>query len=130
MPSTTRSESNPKWLAEPEPHDLTAAEHFLKLMLHKRHVAVALKRLDKRRRKARSFAAKDILRAAELVSLPAGNEGVALKLTQIRTGKPLAPMLVRPKSGPLIIADGYHRVSAAHLLDESTMIPSVLVSVP
>lgn len=121
----------PRWLAEPEPHDLTAAEHFLKLVLHRAHVSVALKRLHKRRRKAHSFAAKDILRAAELAPLPAGNQGVAAKLAQIRAGKPLAPvMLVRPKTGPLIIADGYHRVSAGHLIDESAMIPSVLVSVP
>jgi hypothetical protein len=28
------------------------------------------------------------------------------------------------------VADGYHRVSASHLLDESTPVPCVLVSVP
>jgi hypothetical protein len=129
MPSTT--ESQPKWLAEPEPHDFVAADHFLALVRHKAHVALALERLRKRRKKTRSFAAKDILRAAELACLPADNEGVAGKLAKVREGKSLAPvMLVRPKLGPLIIADGYHRVSAAHLLDESTMVPCVLVSIP
>ena len=119
------------WLAEPEPHDFAAADHFLQLMLHKHHVAVALKRLRKRRAKPRSFAAKDILRAADLACLPSDNEGVAAKLAKVRGGKPLAPvMLVRPKSGPLIIADGYHRVSASHILDESTPVHCVLVSVP
>jgi len=59
-------------------------------MLHKRHVAIALQRLHKRRQKARTFAAKDILRAAEPAPLQAGNEGVAAKLAQIRAGKPLA----------------------------------------
>ncbi len=60
----------PKWLREPEPHDFAAADHFLRLVLHKRHVALALKRLRNRRMKSRSFAAKDILRAAELACLP------------------------------------------------------------
>jgi hypothetical protein len=50
---------------------------------------------------------------------------------EIRDGKALAPVqLVRLKRGPLIVADGYHRVSASHVLDESTMVPCVLVSVP
>jgi hypothetical protein len=126
-----KTESKPTWLAEPEPHDFAAADHFLQLVLHKRHVRLALERLRKRRKKARSFAVKDILRAAELVCLPADNEGVAAKLLEIRDGKAMAPvMLVRLKRGPLIVADGYHRVSASHVLDESTMVPCVLVSVP
>jgi hypothetical protein len=127
----SRTAAAPKWLREPEPHDFAAADHFLQLVLHKRHVAIALKRLRKRRKKSGSFAAKDILRAAELACLPADNEGVAAKLAKIRVGEALAPvMLVRLKRGPLIVADGYHRVSASHLLDESTLVPCVLVSVP
>jgi hypothetical protein len=126
-----KTESKPTWLAEPEPHDFVAADHFLQLVLHRRHVRLALERLRKRRKKARSFAAKDILRAAELVCLPADNEGVAAKLLEIRDGKAMAPvMLVRLRRGPLIVADGYHRVSASHVLDESTMVPCVPVSVP
>ena len=127
----SKTAAMPKWLREPESHDFAAADHFLQLVLHKRHVALAVKRLRKSRKKAHSFAAKDILRAAELVCLPADNEGVAAKLAKIREGKELAPVqLVRLKRGPLIVADGYHRVSAAHLLDESTPVPCVLVSVP
>lgn len=90
-----------------------------------------IERLRKRRAKPRSFASKDILRAAGLPCLPADSEDVAAKLAKVRDGKPLAPvMLVRPKSGPLVIADGYHRVSASYLLDESTPVHCVLVSVP
>lgn len=71
------------------------------------------------------------MRAAELVCLPADNEGVTAKLSDIRDGKRMAPvMLVRLKRGPLIVADGYHRLSASHLIDESTPVPCVLVSVP
>jgi hypothetical protein len=127
----SRAKFKPTWLNEPETQDFAAADHFLELVLHERHVALALRRLRKRRTKTRSFAAKDILRAAELACLPADNEGVAAKLAKIRDGKALAPvMLVRLKRGPLIVADGYHRVSASHLLDESTLVPCVLVSVP
>jgi hypothetical protein len=127
----SKAEFKPTWLNEPETQDFAAADHFLELVLHERHVALALRRLRKRRTKTRSFAAKDILRAAELACLPADNEGVAAKLAKIRDGKALAPvMLVRLKRGPLIVADGYHRVSASHLLDESTLVPCVLVSVP
>jgi hypothetical protein len=127
----SKTAATPKWLREAEPHDLAAADHFLQLMLHERHVALALKRLRKQRMKSRSFAAKDILRAAELACLPADNEGVAAKLAKIRDGKAIAPVqLVRLKRGPLIVADGYHRVSASYLLDESTPVPCVLVSIP
>jgi hypothetical protein len=127
----SKTPATPKWLREPEPHDFAAADHFLQLVLHERHVAIAVKRLRKRRRKSHSFAAKDILRAAELACLPADNEGVAAKLAKIRKGEALAPVqLVRLKWGPLIVADGYHRVSASHLLDESTLVACVLVSVP
>ena len=127
----SKTAATPKWLREPEPHDFAAADHFLQLVLHKRHVALALKLLRKRSKKSRSFTAKDIWRAAELACLPAENEGVAAKLANIRDGKALAPVqLVRLKRGPLIVADGYHRLSASHLLDESTPVPCVLVSVP
>ena len=127
----SKTPATPKWLREPEPHDFAAADHFLQLVLHERHVEIALKRLRKTRKKSRSFAAKDILRASELVCLPADNEGVAAKLAKIRKGEELAPVqLVRLKWGPLIVADGYHRVSASHLLDESTLVACVLVSVP
>ena len=112
--------ATPKWLREPEPHDFAAADHFLQLMLHERHVALAVKRLRKRRRKLRSFAAKDILRAAELECLPAENEGVAAKLAKIRKGEALAPVqLVRLKRGSLIVADGSPRqcVASARRVD-------------
>jgi hypothetical protein len=47
-----------------------AADHSLQPVLHECHVRLALERLRKRRKKARSFAAKDIVRAAELGCLP------------------------------------------------------------
>ena len=120
----------PAWLAEPQKHDLTAAESFLSLELHAKHVATALARLRKQRGHTRDFAAKDLLRAADLPPLPADNEGVAAKLQKIRAGERISPvLLVRRKTGKLLVADGYHRISAAHICDESTMVPCVLVSI-
>lgn len=120
----------PKWLAKPQKHDFTAAEHFLSLVLHEDDVKLAMQRLRKRRSKLRDFAAKDILRAAQLETLAADNQGVAAKLEKVKEGDSISPvLLVRPKTGALIIADGYHRVSAARLLDESAMVPCVVVSI-
>lgn len=120
----------PTWLPKPQKHDLAAAALFLSLELHEKRVAIALELLRKRRGKTRDFAAKDLLRAADLPPLPADNEGVAAKLTQIRRKEKISPvLLVRRKRGKLLIADGYHRVSAAHACDESTMVPCVLASI-
>lgn len=120
----------PKWLAEPQKHDLTAAESFLSLELHAKHVAAALELLRKRRGKTRQFAAKDLLRAADLAVLPKDDEGVAAKLAKIRRDEKISPvLLVRRKHGKLLVADGYHRISAAYICDESTMVPCVLVSI-
>lgn len=124
------STQQPTWLAEPQKHDLAAAERFLSLELHEKHVATAVEKLRKRRGKTREFAAKDLLRAADLPPLPDANEGVAAKLAKIHKAQKLSPvLLVRRKRGKLLIADGYHRISAAHSCDESTMVPCVLVSI-
>jgi len=116
---------NVEWLDMPEPHDYRAAEDYLRLVLdHKRaeHAAHELRETKHTRR----WKAKDILRAAELDPLPADNEGVAAKLAKLREGKPLAPvLLVQRDDGPLIVADSYHRVSAAHLQDESAEVPAI-----
>ena len=120
----------PKWLDKPQKHDFDAAEEYLSLVLHEKDVELAIERLRKRRSKLRDFAAKDILRASELETLPADNQGVAAKLEKIKSGEKISPvLLVRTRTGPLIVADGYHRVSAARLLDESAVVPSVLASI-
>lgn len=120
----------PTWLDEPQKHDLAAAERFLSLELHAKHVRVALERLRKQRSKTRGFAAKDLLRAADLDALPTDNEGVAAKLKKIEQHEKISPvLLVRRKQGKLLVADGYHRISAAHICDESTIVPCVLVSI-
>jgi hypothetical protein len=116
------------WLSMPEPHDYRAAEDYLRLVLSHKHVHQAVHELRHAKR-THAWKAKDILRAAELKPLPAGNEGVAAKLAKLRERQPLSPvLLVQREDAPLIVADGYHRISAAYLQDESAEIPAVEAS--
>jgi hypothetical protein len=116
------------WLPLPEHHDYQAAEDYLRLVLTRKHADDAVHQL-RHAKHTRTWKAKDILRASQLEPLPAENEGVAAKLAKIRAGEPLAPvLLVERENAPLIVADGYHRISAAHLQDESTAVPAVEAS--
>jgi hypothetical protein len=112
----------------PEAHDYQAAEDYLRLVLSPKHAEHAAREL-RHAKHTRAWKAKDILRA-EGVPIPAGEvEGVAAKLAKLAQGKPLSPVLLVEREGePLIVADGYHRVSAAHLRDESTEVPAVEAS--
>lgn len=114
----------------PEPHDYLAAEDYLRLVLNPKHAKLAAHEL-RHAKHTRAWKAKDILRAAGLEPLPADNEGVAAKLAKLHERKPLSPvLLVQREDAPLIVADGYHRVSAAHLQDESAEVPAVEASLP
>jgi hypothetical protein len=116
------------WLPMPQPHDYKAAEDYLRLVLTPKHADHAVHEL-RRAKHTRSWKAKDIIRASQLEPLGADNEGVAAKLAKIAAGKPLAPVLLVLREGfPLIVADGYHRISAAHLEDESAEVPAVEAS--
>ena len=71
-----------------------------------------------------NFKAKDILRAACLPPQPQDNSHVQVALKLIAAGIPLTPVYLlrgKLKSGtPVVIADGYHRISAAFWTDPST----------
>jgi hypothetical protein len=113
------------WLTMPEHHDYRAAEDYLRLVLSPKHAEHATAQL-RAAKHTRPWKAKDILRAAGLEALGPDNEGTAAKLAKIKAGTPLAPvLLVQREDGPLIIADGYHRTSAAHAVDESAEVPAV-----
>ncbi len=115
-----------QWLEHPEKHDYGAAEEYLSLVMSPKHA----KRLAKKLRKGElhHWKAKDILRASEQQPLPADNPGVAAKFAKIAAGEPLSPvLLVRREDDPLIIADGYHRISTAYLSDENSEVPAVEV---
>jgi hypothetical protein len=116
------------WLSMPEHHDYKAAEDYLLLVLDPKHAQNAVRQL-RQAKQTRTWKAKDILRAAQLEPLAPDNQGVAAKLAKLRAGKPLSPvLLVQREDAPLIIADGYHRVSAAHLTDESAAVPAIEAS--
>jgi hypothetical protein len=116
------------WLPMPEHHDYGAAEDYLRLVLNPKDADRAAHELREAKH-TRTWKAKDILRAAQLEPLPADNEGVAAKLAKIKEAKPLSPvLLVEREDGPLIVADGYHRVSASYIEDEDTGVPAVEAS--
>jgi hypothetical protein len=61
--------------------------------------------------------AKDILRASGLDAVPPSDPRVAKKVKRIGAGRKLAPaLLIRGRlqeNGPLVVADGFHRICAA-----------------
>ena len=71
-----------------------------------------------------TFKAKDILRAACLPPQPLDNAHVQVAMQLIAAGIPLTPVYLlrgKLKGGvPVIIADGYHRISAAFWTSPST----------
>ena len=120
------------WLPEPEAHDFPAALDYLTLVMDEATAKKAVRALQRSATVSRK--AKDILRASGLSALGQDNVHVRNDLRKVHSGTPLSPvLLVRGDAAggrPLLIADGYHRVCAAHLLDENAEIPCRLVSLP
>ncbi|MDR9052044.1 hypothetical protein [Burkholderia multivorans] len=103
------------WLSEPEDHDYPAAESYLSLLFPHSEAAKIVGRL--RLGKVVKFKAKDIARASGLPLLGRDNRHVAHNLDKIHDGKELSPLLL-VRGTSLIVADGFHRLSAVHSLDE------------
>ncbi len=120
------------WLPEPEAHDFPAALDYLTLVMDEAIAKRAVRALQ--RSATVSKKAKDILRASGLNVLGQDNVHVRNDLRKVHGGTRLSPvLLVRGDAvagRPLLIADGYHRVCAAHILDEDAEIPCRLVSMP
>jgi hypothetical protein len=117
---------NPKWLSEPQEKDYAAADSYLSLLLAPDQLGETVALL--RQAPAGAWRAKDILRAAGLPLLKRkqSNE-VAEKLEHMAAGTPISPiLLIHDGRGRLEIADGYHRVCAAYLVDEDTEVPGRL----
>jgi hypothetical protein len=108
------SEKAINWSAVATDDDLADAAHFLTLLgvgtLNDRDL----------------HPAKDLLRAARLPPLPRDNEGAAKWFKRVKAGEEVPPvLLVRGDlftDRPLLIAEGYHRVSACYLLSEQTSV--------
>ncbi|HUO38330.1 MAG TPA: hypothetical protein VMU34_11005 [Mycobacterium sp.] len=118
------------WLDQPQDHDYQAAADYLSMVAEPQTVEKTVAALENTDTVFRE--AKDILRAARLVLLPATNPHVQSDLSKIAEGKKLSPILLVRGSGnggvAMQIADGYHRVCASYLTDENTPIPCHLVS--
>lgn len=112
-----------EWHKEPQDHDYPAAGQYLLLTYSGEMVDKIL--ADLRAGGMVQFAAKDILRASGLPDLDNTNPHVRKDLAKIKSDEKLSPVLLvrNAKLGRVDIADGYHRVCAAHYFNENTMVP-------
>ncbi len=112
-----------KWLKAPQKHDYPAARAYLQLILQPREAKKVVAKL--KGSKIEEFAAKDILRAANVPLLPI----VKSDLQLINDKKALSPVLLYrdPALRKLIVVDGYHRLCAVYSFDEQAMIPCHIV---
>jgi hypothetical protein len=116
------------WMSEPEEQDLPAAETYLSLLVGPSAAATARKAL-KKEKELHHYAAKDILRAAQLALLAADDSEVKADLEKVKSGQKLSPVLL-VQGVPLWIADGYHRVCASYYIDEKSLVACRIVPRP
>jgi hypothetical protein len=116
-----------KWKKKPEEHDYPAAASYLNLIFDNKTVSSLVKQLKKA--PLTSHKAKDILRASGLSPLGMSNYHVKVDMKKIVSGIPVSPiLLVRDKAnGRVIIADGYHRLCAMHMMDEDALVLGKIV---
>lgn len=116
-----------KWLKEPEAHDYPAALSYLKLVIDEVTALSLIKKLKDG--KIGHFKAKDIFRSSQLSLLGVSNSHVKKNLKKIKKGEALSPLLlvVDVKTRKIIIADGYHRLCSAYVLNEDEIIPCKIV---
>jgi hypothetical protein len=124
--SLPMSKTKIKWHKQPQKHDYPAARAYLNLILQPRNAKKIVEKL--KRAQVQEFAAKDVLRAANVPLLTASDGDVKKERSLIRHKKALSPLLLyRDPLSKLIIADGYHRLCAVYSLDEQAMIPCQIV---
>ena len=70
---------------------------------------------------------KDVLRASGLPLLPEANLHVKQNLKKVKKVKKLSPVSL-VSGEPLIIVDGYHRISAIYYLSKDLEIPCRLIN--
>lgn len=106
----------------PQEHGLEAAYNFLALELS--HRAARWARDPAMWGENWEARANDVLRAAHLPALPITDPGVHKNVLKLMGGYKLEPvLLVNWSDRPgLLIADGYHRVSAVYLLSPDLMV--------
>jgi hypothetical protein len=114
-----------KWADEPSYDDIADAAAFLRLM--------GVTQVDREPGDLVKVQAKDLIRASRLPGLPQTNAGVTTWTKRIKAGDQIPPcLLVRGSllyDRPLVIAEGYHRVSACYLLGEKTEVAAFWLTV-
>jgi hypothetical protein len=112
-----------QWLEKPIAHDYEAAEQYLQLMYDPKKARMLAGRL--KRAPMAEYAAKDILRASGTSILYIEAFDWSKQEKSLSDGKPLAPILLvrQDDGGPLIIADGFHRLCALFSADEEIKVP-------
>jgi disulfide oxidoreductase YuzD len=116
-----------RWLNLPRDANYPAAQSYLTLCFPDKKAKSLVKKLKVA--PMTSFKAKDIFRACRLTLLSMKNKHVDADLAKIEKGEELSPiLLVRdPLSNRVIIADGFHRLSAVYALNEDADIPCKIV---
>ena len=121
-----------KWLQKADRDDYLCAAEFLCLLANDADARAMVKAL--KNAKTQTKKTRDILRASGLPLLSADDANVREHMTQLRHGETLSPvLLVRGDfiaGAPLTIADGYHRVCAAHLMDDDAEVCCKVISFP
>ena len=115
------------WLDQPRDSNYPSAETYLTLCFPPKKAKSLAKKLKSA--KITRFKAKDIFRASLLNLLGLQNRHVDANLEKIKNGEELSPILLvrNPQSNRVIIADGYHRLSAVYALCEDADIPCKIV---
>lgn len=113
-----------EWLNAPEDHDFPAAVSYLSLIFTLEYARDVVDRL-KSPTTQMFYKSKDIFRASGLTELTADNKHVKKNIEKIEKGEALSPLLLVRHStcSKVIVADGYHRLCTAHLLNEDFDIP-------
>ena len=119
--------SKSRWLSKPEEHDYPAAVSYLSLIYDEETATKLGKRL--RAAPMTQFKAKDIFRASRLPLLELSNSHVKKDHQKLMKGEKVSPLLLvrQPKTGRIIIADGYHRMCAVYGLDEDAVVPCKII---
>jgi hypothetical protein len=114
------------WKNEPEEHDYPAAKSYLSLLVEPAEADRLVRKLQAQDG-LHHFAAKDIIRASGVASLPADDPEVAADLEKVQDGLLLSPALL-VRGAPMWIADGYHRVCVSYHINPKTLVPCKIVS--
>jgi hypothetical protein len=107
------------WKEDPDPSTFKAATAYLSLLMPKanaKHLVSMLKVAPESR-----YRADDLLRAAGLKPADDDDPTYQDELDKVKAGEPWSPVLI-VACQPLIIADGYHRISVACDLGEADVL--------